>query len=98
VTALFEFSASFVDAVAPDVVGMAEDALLAIQRTIEADLPDPDVETYWEGDDFVIGLDPYQTAEEFGYPGGRPKGHIRAALMMSVPEAQRLANQVVADE
>jgi hypothetical protein len=97
VTALFEFSASFVDAVAPDVVGMVYDAREAIARTIEDELPAINVETYWEGDDFVIGLDPYQTAEEFGVPGQSPKPRIRNSLMTSVGEARRLANEVVAE-
>jgi hypothetical protein len=96
VTALFEFSGAFVDAVTPDVVAMAQDARDAIAQAIDSRLPEG-VTGYWEGDEYVIPLTAEQTASEFGAADQPPRALVRQSLMMSVPEAQRAGNAVVAE-
>lgn len=94
-TALFEFSASFVDAVAPDVRAAVNQARAAFAEEIDSALP-RNLNTYWEGDDYVIDLTAEQTAEEFGSPEQPPRPVIRQAIMSKSYEAKKIAEEVIA--
>jgi hypothetical protein len=94
--ALFEFSASFVDAVAPDVRAVVREAREAFAAEIDAALP-PGLDTYWDGDDYVIDLTPEQTAVEFGAEGMPPQPRIRQALLTNTFDAKKAMEEVLAD-